>query len=138
MFGNFKWFIIGSKFLAPIKADAIYFKPTTKDYAYPIDSYNNDVTSSNYTSIDLSQPSLIQMAVTTETTTTKTATVPICANSQVLLNNVCIDCNSFMYGCNQCSLRTDSDKTVQCDVCDFGLYVLNVPKKPNSSVLVPN
>jgi hypothetical protein len=43
-----------------------------------------------------------------------------------------------MYGCNQCSLRADADKTVQCDVCDFGLYILNVPKKQNSSILVPN
>ena len=37
-----------------------------------------------------------------------------------------LDCNAIFYGCNECSLRNDSDGSIQCDSCDFGYFLLTV------------
>ncbi len=69
--------------------------------------------------------------------TATTIVVSNCANSQILINNECVDCSAFFPGCNHCSARNDHDKTIQCDICDFGFYLLTVPIKPNESILSP-
>ena len=51
---------------------------------------------------------------------------PICNNQQVLINEECVDCNALFFGCTQCSFRSDSIESLQCDSCDFGYYLLSV------------
>lgn len=41
-----------------------------------------------------------------------------------------------MNGCTECSQRNDTNRTIQCDVCDFNFYLLTVPKKPQSNLTV--
>ena len=36
----------------------------------------------------------------------------------------------LFYGCTQCSYRDDSIDSVQCDMCDFGYYLLTVAVDP--------
>jgi hypothetical protein len=62
------------------------------------------------------------------------AIAPACANTQILLGNTCVDCNSFMHGCTQCSVRNDSTASIQCDACDFGFFLLTLPANLDEAI----
>ena len=65
----------------------------------------------------------------------------VCNDSQVLIwqpnlpasTMQCAECNSLLHGCNKCHITDDHIKSVQCDICDWGLYLLQVHGKKDTA-----
>ena len=69
--------------------------------------------------------SMINVSVSANPREVNTSKSPLKLDANCLFLHL-IDCNAIFYGCTECSVRDDSLSTIQCDSCDFGLYLLNV------------
>lgn len=53
--------------------------------------------------------------------------------SNLFIFDLVVECNALFFGCTQCSLRSDSIESVQCDSCDFGYFLLSVNRLGTAS-----